>query len=265
MSTGAVSTLAGSGASSAVDGTGLLASFQGTRQIAVDPSNSYLYVADFSASKVRRVAIASAVVTSWGSGTSANVDGLGTAVQFNSPDGLAVDSNGIVFVSSYNGNTIRRITPLGLTTTISGSAASGYAEGAGAAAKWVNPLGLAFDAAGSLIVSDAVGHRIRRLNVTSPSLVSAAAAVCDGVRWRHLAVTYTNASGGLITLAVDGVAVATKSASIATADSAAAGFSMIGSAFAAEGLTGAIDDIRVYSRALSASELATLAQPLLPT
>ena len=51
-----------------------------------------------------------------GSGSGASKDGIGTNASFYYPRGLAIDQqSGILFVSDYNGHTIRKITPQGIT------------------------------------------------------------------------------------------------------------------------------------------------------
>lgn len=266
MTTLVVSTLAGSGVTGNADGVGTAASFTSSRQLAVDPTSAFLYVNDFGACRLKRITLATGVV-SWfaGSGTCTNTDGVGTAAQFNGNDGLAIDATGNLYTTMYSAGQIRRVTPAGVSQSIAGSGVSGYAEGTGAASSWVTPLGLAWLNASqtTLIVSDGTGNRLRTLTVSSAGRVSAAAPVCDGLRWHSLALTYTNTSGGVLQLFVDGVSVASRGASVNTADGTSAAISVAGSPFSAEGLTGLIDDVRVYSRALLASEVAAIANPVM--
>ena len=63
--------------------------------------------------------------------------------------GLAFDSGGSLYVADYNNNAIRKVSPLGVVSTLAGSPtqASGAADGTGAGATFNNPHGVAVDAA----------------------------------------------------------------------------------------------------------------------
>ncbi len=109
ISDGETSTLAGSGATGSADSsTGTLATFYGPIGITTD--GTYLYVADATSNKIRRVDIAAphGVTTLAGSGTAGSADGVGTAATFNGPRGVATDGTNL-YVSDYSGNTIRKI------------------------------------------------------------------------------------------------------------------------------------------------------------
>jgi len=121
--TGAVSTLAGSGADGHTDGQGTAATFGSLYGIAVDASGN-IYVSDTKYPGIRKITPTGTVTTVAGSGVAGLVDGTGTAAKFASPKGIAIDSFGDIFVTdTYNTtSTVRMINPLGLVTTVLSSA-----------------------------------------------------------------------------------------------------------------------------------------------
>jgi sugar lactone lactonase YvrE len=94
-----------------------------------------------------------------------STDGLGSAARFNTPDGVAVDRTGNVYVVDSANNTIRKITPGGLVTTFAGTpGAKGSADGIGAAARFNDPHGIAVDIAGFIYVADSGNSTIRKIS-----------------------------------------------------------------------------------------------------
>lgn len=164
-------TLAGSaGVSGSVDGTGSAAQFNYPDGIAVDGSGN-VYVADVFNYKIRKITPAGVVTTLVGSGVGGSADGTGSAAQFNEPGAVAVDRSGNVYVADSGNRTIRKITPAGSVTTIAGTAdIIGPADGTGAAAQFVGPLGVAVDGSGNIYVADSNGFTIRK--ITSEGVVT---------------------------------------------------------------------------------------------
>lgn len=94
-----------------------------------------------------------------------SADGYGDDARFNNPAGVAVDDDGNVFVSDFNNQTIRKIAPDGLVTTVAGMAGSGGTNnGAGATARFKGPWGLAINGSGVLFVADYTNHVIRKIS-----------------------------------------------------------------------------------------------------
>ncbi len=84
-----------------------------------------------------------------------NADGLGANAGFSSPRGLAVDKAGNVYVVDGGNATIRKISPVGIVTTIAGVAGvKGSADGVGAAARFTDPQQIAVDKDNNLYVTD---------------------------------------------------------------------------------------------------------------
>ena len=159
-----VTTLAGlAGVSGTNDGTGSTARFNYPEGVAVDSSNN-VYVADIDNDTIRKVTPAGLVTTLAGlAGNQGSADGTGSAAQFNNPSGVAVDGAGNVYVTEIYNDTIRKVTPAGVVTTLAGLAGNqGSADGPGSAARLYSPTGLAMDSAGNLYVADSNNHTIRK-------------------------------------------------------------------------------------------------------
>jgi serine/threonine-protein kinase len=181
-SAGVVTTLAGSTTSGSSDGTGASASFLNPFGVAVDSSGN-VYVADLSNSKLRKITPAGVVTTLAGSASPGHADGPGTSASFNGPVGVAVDSDGNVYVADEANNEIRKITPAGDVTTLAGSTSSGHADGTGAAASFSNPEGVAVDSSGNVYVADSWNNEIRKITpagVVTTLAGSTAAGHTDG-------------------------------------------------------------------------------------
>ena len=160
-----VTTLAGTaGTFGSADGTGSAATFSNPYGVAVDASGN-VYVADPGNSTIRKITSAGVVTTLAGTaGVLGHADGIGSAASFSDPYGVAVDVSGNVYVSDSGNNTIRKITPAGVVTTLAGTAGvRGSADGTGSAASFSYPYGVAVDASGNVYVTDYLNNAIRKI------------------------------------------------------------------------------------------------------
>jgi hypothetical protein len=109
QSSGLVSTLAGlAGVSGAADGTGNAVRFNSPSDVAVDASNN-VYVADTDNDTIRMLVPSTGAVTTLAglAGVFGHTDGSGSAVRFFEPAGLAVDTDGSIYVADTDNDTIR--------------------------------------------------------------------------------------------------------------------------------------------------------------
>jgi sugar lactone lactonase YvrE len=161
---GVVTTIAGlAGSYGALDGTGNAARFDWPEAVAVDGVGN-VYVAD-DAQLIRKVSPGGVVRTLAGMAyTGGSADGTNSTARFNYPQGIAVDSSGIIYVADTSNHTIRKVTPAGVVTTLAGVAGSaGNADGTGSAARFYSPMGLAVDSGGNIYVADANNSMIRKV------------------------------------------------------------------------------------------------------
>jgi sugar lactone lactonase YvrE len=98
-----------------------------------------------------------------GSGSPGYADGAARAARFADPFGVAVGSDGSLYVAdAAESNRIRKLTPQGEVTTLAGGR-EGFADGAGASAAFNTPSALALDSAGNLYVADTGNNRVRKV------------------------------------------------------------------------------------------------------
>lgn len=185
---GDVTTFAGSGTATFADGLGTSASFNLPYAVAVNAAG-VVFVADRSNHRIRKITPDGKVSTFAGS-VAGYADGKGVTAKFNSPSGIALDSNGWFWVADTGNQRIRRISPDGSVSTLAGGVV-GAADGKGALAQFNAPLGIAADLAGNLYVADSGNHRIRK--VAPDGTVSTYAGTTLG--WQDGAVAQARFSG----------------------------------------------------------------------
>ena len=99
-----------------------------------------------------------------GSTQPGSADGTGSAARFNGPGAVAVDGAGNTYVADWQNQTVRKITPGGVVTTIAGTpGVYGSADGIGSAARFCDPSGVAVDSTGNVYVADSSNDTIRKI------------------------------------------------------------------------------------------------------
>ncbi len=160
-----VTTFAGSPPSpGSVDGPALEAQFDGPDGVTVGPDGT-LYVADTLNQTIREISPAGIVSTLAGvAGQSGGADGTGSNANFYYPTAVKLGPDGNLYVADSYNDTIRRVTPAGVVTTIAGTAGqSGSTDGMGADARFYHPTDLAVDPDGVIYVADYQNRTIRRI------------------------------------------------------------------------------------------------------
>ncbi len=191
-----LTTFAGSGANGTNDGFANTARFNLPEGMAVD-GNGNVYVADQGNHAIRKISPAGEVMTFAGLGGQRGTnDGLGSEARFSQPTGVAVDSSNYLYVADSQNQTVRKITPAGVVSTLAGKAGvGGNATGTGSAARFNRPYGLAVDAAANVYVADSNNHKIRKITpdgVVSTWAGSGSPGTNDGPA---LSARFTNPQG----------------------------------------------------------------------
>jgi sugar lactone lactonase YvrE len=220
----AVSTVAGSftgsgaaGFSGSADGGGkTTARFNKPADVAVDAAGN-IYVADSGNHAIRKISTNGTVTTLAGTmGAAGNTNATGASARFRTPQGIAVDGNGTVYVADTGNQVIRRITANGAVSTFAGAAFTGSAsprggrasftgsahaafigsadstnlpasvDGNATTARFSYPTDIAIDSAGNLYVTDSGTEKVRR--ITANGTVTTLGGSPDGFFYNPLAV-----------------------------------------------------------------------------
>jgi len=168
--------------SGSADGTGSAARFDFPADVAVDSADN-LYVADEFNHAIRKVTVDGVVTTLAGTaGMSGSADGTGSGARFNVPAGVAVDSADNLYVADEFNHTIRKVTAVGVVTTLAGTAGmSGSVDGTGPAARFNGPIAVAVDSAGNVYVADVFNHTLRKITPTGSTTTIAGTAGVAGI------------------------------------------------------------------------------------
>ena len=136
--------------------------------LAVDKQGN-VYISDYY-NRVRKVSRDGMIRTIAGAGTSgfgfSGDGGPATAAEMHSPDGLAVDSRGNLYIADTGNNRVRKVTPGGTITTVAGTGVAGFSgDGKPAtSAKLDEPYWVAVNSRGELYISDLHNLRVRKVS-----------------------------------------------------------------------------------------------------
>ncbi len=182
-STGVISTIAGNGtAGFSGDGGPATAAEIRPVDVAVDGLGS-LYIADTLNQRIRRVNLASGIITTVaGSGTQGHSGDGGQAASaaLNAPWAVAADGSNNIYIADTGNNCVRYLNvATGVITNIAGTGASGSTGdgGAATAATLKTPTGVAVSAAGNLYIADTGNGVIREVTLASGKIATVAGTI----------------------------------------------------------------------------------------
>jgi sugar lactone lactonase YvrE len=178
-SSGVLKIYAGNGTSSpSGDGGPAIAAGLFMRGLAVDAAGN-LFIADPDNLMVRRVdAITGIVTTVAGGGTAVPGDGgPATAAGLFTPNAVAIDQNGNLFIAEFGGQRVRRVDAItGKISTVAGTGVAGFSGDGGpaTAAQLRGPTDVALDAGGNMFISDTNNQRVRRIDAVTGTITTVA-------------------------------------------------------------------------------------------
>ncbi|HKD04026.1 MAG TPA: hypothetical protein VKB77_16425 [Terriglobales bacterium] len=167
---GAVSVVAGVLGDCGFNGDGIPATtalLNGPYGVALDLQGN-LYLTDYGNNRVRMVNAAGLINTVAGNGTCgfSGDGGLATAAMICTPEGVAVDANGTLYIGDYSNLRVRKVSRAGKINTIAGTGLAGY-NGNNLPALSTNvtgPVAIGVDAKGNVYVLDDDANRVRKIH-----------------------------------------------------------------------------------------------------
>jgi len=136
------------------------------RGIAVDNLGS-VFIADTSNHRVRKVSPSGVMSTFAGKGADryCGDGGAATSACLRSPRGVAVDTDGNVFIADTDNNRVRKVAPNGTITTVAGGGVGQFCGDGGPATSAClrSPRSVAVDTGGNIFIADTLNNRVRKV------------------------------------------------------------------------------------------------------
>ncbi|MCW3123222.1 MAG: repeat containing protein, partial [Flavipsychrobacter sp.] len=164
---GVITTIAGTGVSGygGDGGPATTAQFQGVSGIAIDKYGN-IFLSENTGHRIRKIDPAGIITTYAGSVSGFGGDGgAATAAKISSPNEVAVDTFGNVYIPDQSNNRVRKVTTSGIISTIAGTSSSGYSGDGGAAtnAKMFLPNDIVVSPSGDVYVAENINNVIRMI------------------------------------------------------------------------------------------------------
>ena len=167
-----ITTIAGNGPSyigsySGDGGAATNANLNNPYGMAVDSSGN-VFIADQGNNRIRKVDTNGIITTVAGNGTNgySGDGGVATNAMLNLPAGVAIDTQGNLFISDLGNTRIRKVDTNGIIITVAGNGTNGYSGDGGVATNGnlSSSWGLAVDSHGNLFIADTLNNRVRMVD-----------------------------------------------------------------------------------------------------
>jgi prepilin-type N-terminal cleavage/methylation domain-containing protein len=201
LTTGGVTSVFAGGSYGSTNGVGTAAKFSRTIDVTSDSAGN-LYVADLDNNLVRKIITSSALVSTLAGvpNMSGSNDGPGATAKFSSPYGLAADSSGNIYVADSYNDTIRKITPAGVVSTLAGIAGTtGSNNGPAATATFNFPSNVGVDSAGNVYVLDCNNNLVREITPAGVVSTLAGSGASGSANGNGTAASFNGLSGIVVT------------------------------------------------------------------
>ncbi|MGA8143234.1 MAG: Ig-like domain repeat protein [Candidatus Acidiferrales bacterium] len=164
---GNITTVAGNGEQGFFGDGGLAtsASLNTPTAVAVDLNGS-IYIADSNNNRIR--VVSNGTITTFAGNGNASYSGDGgaaTSASLFTPRGVAVDTNGIVYIADTNNHVVRKVSGSTISTIAGNAQQQGFYgdNGTASSAGLDTPTSVVVDASGKVYVADSNNHRVRLL------------------------------------------------------------------------------------------------------
>ena len=156
--------------------------------VAVDAEGN-VFVADSGNNVIRKIDTTGIITTFAGNRTKGSSGNGGPAsnAELNGPTGVAVDSSGDVFICDNGNQRIREVNARGIISTFAGGGTNSGTDGLGdggpaTEAQFANPVGVAVDDFGNLLIADSSANRIREAFAGNGIILTVAGNGSDAAR-----------------------------------------------------------------------------------